>query len=88
MTAPKAKKAKVVNLTQDELRALVAASSAGVNLTTEELAERLRTSPENVHVMHSRGTGPKSFRRGKRRLYPLPEVEAWEKSRLATSGTP
>jgi hypothetical protein len=52
-----------------------------VNLTTEELALRLRTSPNAIRIMHTRGTGPESFKRGNRRLYPLPAIEAWERDR-------
>lgn len=53
------------------------------HLTTEELAERLRTTPGNVHVMRSRGNAPKALKRGNRLLWPLPAVEAWERARTA-----
>ena len=53
------------------------------HLTTEELAVLLRTTPGNVHVMRSRGKAPKAIKRGNRLLWPLAEVEAWERARTA-----
>jgi hypothetical protein len=53
-----------------------------VHLTTAELAERWHTSPAAIRVMRSRGNAPGSFRRGKDRLTPLAEIEAWEASRM------
>jgi len=57
---------------------MTARQPQSVNLTTEGLAERLHKSPHAVRCMQSRGDAPASFRVGKRRLYPLAAVEAWE----------
>lgn len=57
-------------------------ASKPVNLTTEELAERLRTTVEAIHMMNSRGIAPPRFRRGTRVLYRIADVEAWEASRI------
>ena len=46
-------------------------------MTTEEVAELLRTSPETVRFWRSRGRGPKSFRVGRRVLYARSDVEAF-----------
>lgn len=45
-------------------------------LTTREVAERLRTSPETLRYWAWQG-GPKSFKAGRRRLYAAEDVEAW-----------
>ncbi len=50
-------------------------------LTTAEVAERLRTSPETVRYWRHRGVGPKSWKAGRRVLYDLDELERWERSR-------
>jgi hypothetical protein len=49
------------------------------NLTTEEVAQRFRTSPETVRFWRHSGKGPRSFKVGKRVLYALEDVEAWER---------
>jgi excisionase family DNA binding protein len=46
-------------------------------LTTKEVAELLRTSPETVRYWAWQGTGPKSFKTGRRRLYAREDVEAF-----------
>lgn len=46
-------------------------------LTTEEVAEMLRTPSETVRYWHHIGKGPKSFKVGRRRLYALEDVEAF-----------
>ena len=62
----------------------MAATAAPVrHLTTEELADRWRTTPGNVHVRRSRGKAPKAIKRGNRLLWPIPVVEAWETRQLA-----
>lgn len=54
------------------------------NLTTEEVAERFRTTPETVRYWRHVGKGPQSFKFGRRVLYALEDVEAWEReARLA-----
>jgi len=46
-------------------------------LTTEEVAELLRTSPESVRFWRHVKKGPKSFRVGRRVLYAREDVEAF-----------
>jgi hypothetical protein len=46
-------------------------------LTTEEVAELCRTSPESVRFWRYSGKGAKSFKCGRRVLYPKAEVELW-----------
>ncbi len=46
-------------------------------LTTEEVAEELRTTPPTVRYWRHKDTGPKSFRVGKRVLYDRADVDAW-----------
>ena len=46
-------------------------------LTTKEVAELLRTSPETVRYWAWQGTGRKSFKTGRRRLYTREDVEAF-----------
>ncbi len=51
-------------------------------MTTEEVAEHLRTTPATVRWWHSVGKGPASVRVGRRRLYARTDVKAWiEESR-------
>jgi len=49
-----------------------------MNLTTEELAKRYRTSPETVRYWRHVGKGPKSWKLGRRVLYAIDDVEAFE----------
>lgn len=46
-------------------------------LTTEEVATKLRTTPETVRYWRHVGKGPKSFKVGRRVLYAATEVEAF-----------
>ncbi len=46
-------------------------------LTTEEVADLLRTSAETVRYWRSVGTGPDSFKAGRRVLYDAADVERW-----------
>jgi len=48
-------------------------------LTTAELADRLRTVPSTVRYWKHRGYGPSGTRFGRRTLYKLADVIAWEK---------
>lgn len=52
-------------------------------LTTVEVAEWLRTSPESVRFWRHVGTGPQGFRAGRRVLYARADVEAWIAERQA-----
>ena len=58
------------------------------HLTTEEVAERFRTSPETVRWWRYVGRGPKSFKVGRRSLYAVEDVEAWEAVARADSPSP
>jgi excisionase family DNA binding protein len=52
-------------------------------LTTEELADLLRTSPETVRYRRHVGRGPASFKVGRRVLYAAQDVETFiEAARL------
>ena len=53
-------------------------------LTTEEVAERWRTTPKGVLQLRHGGEGPRGHRIGKRVLYRLADVVAWEASRADT----
>jgi len=58
-------------------------------LTTQEVADLLRTSTETVRYWRNVGKGPASFKVGRRVLYAVEDVEAWlEAARLASKGTP
>ncbi len=46
-------------------------------LTTEEVAELLRTSPETVRYWRHTGKGPQSFKVGRRVLYAADDVHAF-----------
>lgn len=46
-------------------------------LTTHEVAELCRTSPETVRFWRHVHKGPQSFKVGRRVLYAADDVEAW-----------
>ena len=46
-------------------------------LTTQEVADTLRTSPETVRYWRHVGKGPASFKVGRAVLYELADVEAY-----------
>jgi DNA-binding transcriptional MerR regulator len=46
-------------------------------MTTHEVAELCRTSPESVRFWRHLGKGPRSFRVGRRVLYAVEDVERW-----------
>jgi excisionase family DNA binding protein len=46
-------------------------------LTTEELAEKLRTTAETCRYWRHIGKGPRSFKVGRRVLYAAEDVEAF-----------
>jgi hypothetical protein len=48
-------------------------------LTTAEVAERYRTSPGTVRFWRHAGTGPPSIRAGRKVLYLLSGLLAWER---------
>ena len=49
-------------------------------MITEEVAAMARTSASTVRYWEHNGTGPKSFKVGRRRLYARADVEAWLKA--------
>lgn len=53
-----------------------------MNLTPKEAAERLRSSPGTLANWRVQGGGPKYIKFGRKVLYPLAELEAFEKSHL------
>jgi excisionase family DNA binding protein len=55
-------------------------------LTTREVADLLRTTPETLRYWTWRGEGPKSFKSGRRRLYARADVDAYiaERQEAAT----
>jgi excisionase family DNA binding protein len=55
-------------------------------LTTQEVAEILRTSAETVRYWRHIGTGPKSFKAGRRVLYAGEDVDAWIGEQRAAAG--
>ena len=48
-------------------------------MTTQEVADLLRTSPETVRYWHHVGKGPRSIKVGRRRLYAAEDVDAFLK---------
>lgn len=46
-------------------------------LTTIEVADKLRTSPETVRYWRHIGTGPTSFKVGRKVLYAVEDVERY-----------
>jgi hypothetical protein len=57
----------------------------GLNLTPEELAERWRISKGTLANWRVSGEGPRYIKFGRRVLYPLSEVEAFERKSLRNS---
>jgi DNA-binding transcriptional MerR regulator len=58
-------------------------------LTTPEVAQLCRTSPETVRYWRHVGQGPASFKVGRRVLYDERDVATWlESLRAEQSGTP
>lgn len=51
--------------------------------TTEEVAERYRTSPETVRFWRHVGKGPRSWKAGRRVLYRESDLVAFETAQLA-----
>ena len=57
-------------------------------LTSQEVADRLRTSSETVRYWRQRGEGPPSFKCGRRVLYPANELDRWiERKRELETGS-
>lgn len=49
----------------------------GEYMTTPEVAQMVRTSPETVRYWRHVGRGPRSFRVGRRVLYARSDVQEW-----------
>lgn len=49
-------------------------------LTTAEVADLVRATPETLRYWRHRGTGPTGFKRGRRVIYARREVERWLRS--------
>lgn len=55
-----------------------------LNLTTNEVAERLRVSVRTLKNWRAQGIGPQWFRNGPVKiLYPLPAIVAYESKNLS-----
>lgn len=50
-------------------------------LTTQEVAERFRTSVRTVQYWREQRRGPRGVRVGRRVLYKLSDVQDWERER-------
>ena len=57
-------------------------------LTTAEVAELLRAPLETVRYWRHIGSGPDSFKVGRRVLYAVEDVEAWIEAARADSPSP
>lgn len=55
-------------------------------LTTNQMAERFQTAESTIRHWRSVGYGPRPAKIGRRFLYPLADVEAWEQAKLADGG--
>lgn len=53
-----------------------------MNLTSKEVAERLRLHPQTLVNWRVKGDGPRFIKLGRKVLYPLVEIEAFEKKQL------
>jgi hypothetical protein len=56
-----------------------------INLTTLETASRLRIHIVTLANWRVQGCGPSFIKLGRRVLYPLPQIEAYEKSALRSN---
>lgn len=60
-------------------------SNKNINLTTTEVAERLRLSQATLANWRVKGEGPRFVKFGRRVLYPLAEIEAFEARQLRSN---
>ena len=56
-----------------------------MNLTTKEAAERMRLTARTLANWRVKGEGPRFIKMGRKVLYPLAEIEAYERDRLRIS---
>jgi predicted DNA-binding transcriptional regulator AlpA len=54
----------------------------GMHLTTKEAAKRLRLAEATLKNWRVSGAGPRYLKFGRKVLYPLAEIDAWEKAKL------
>jgi excisionase family DNA binding protein len=58
-------------------------------MTVDEVADLCRTTPETVRYWRYAGSGPRSFKVGRRVLFAVEDVEKWlESARGLNSGKP
>lgn len=56
-----------------------------MNLTTKEAADRLRVRVTTLANWRVRGDGPRFIKMGRKVLYPMAEIEAFEQRQLRAS---
>lgn len=56
-----------------------------MNLTTKEAAKRLRLNANTLANWRMQGTGPRYIKMGRKVLYPMAEIEAFEQRQLRGS---
>lgn len=56
-----------------------------MNLTTKEAAKRLRLNANTLANWRMQGTGPRYIKLGRKVLYPMAELEAFEQRQLRGS---
>ena len=56
-----------------------------MNLTTKEAAERLRLTVNTLANWRVRGDGPRFIKMGRKVLYPVAEIVAFEQKQLRAS---
>ena len=61
----------------------MATPNAPAHLTTAKLAERWHTTPNAILIRRSRGKAPRAMPGGRGLLWPLAEVEKFERARTA-----
>jgi hypothetical protein len=67
----------VTEATREMLRQAMPAGPLPEYMTTHELADLMRTSPESVRFWRHVGKGPRSFKAGRAVLYARHDVEEW-----------
>lgn len=67
--------------------ARVKEEQAQVHLTPKELAKRLRANVNTLANWRWQGVGPRFIKVGRKVLYPLAEIEAFEQRQLRSNTT-
>jgi hypothetical protein len=60
---------------------------SNINLTPKEAADRMRLAVITLAHWRVAGTGPRFIKFGRRVLYPLAEIEAYERAQLHTANS-